>query len=197
MKISHHHAYGWRARSIFAALHLRPVNAQLSAAESALLQRWAKNRRVVVEVGVAEGGSAAEIREVMHPEGQMYLVDPYHLSGTFRFTQRVARRAVDSVDRGRVTWIEDFSLPAAERWDHPIDFLFIDGDHSVEGARRDWDAWSRWVVTGGLVALHDAATAAPGVDENCGPARIARAAIENPRWQIVDQADTTIVLQHQ
>jgi predicted O-methyltransferase YrrM len=196
VKITHHHAYGWRARSIFAALRLRPVNAQHSAAESALLKRCAKDRRLIVEIGVAEGGSAAEIRQVMHPEGDLYLIDPYHLSGAFRSTQRVAHRAVESVDRARVTWIEDFSIPAAVGWDRPIDLLFIDGDHSVEGARLDWDTWSPWVVQGGLVALHDASTTAPGVDEDCGPARVARAAVEDPRWHLIDQADTTIVLQH-
>lgn len=37
----------------------------------------------------------------------------------------------------------------------PIDFLFIDGDHTYEGVRADWLAWSPLVRPGGLVAFHD------------------------------------------
>lgn len=36
-----------------------------------------------------------------------------------------------------------------------IDFLFVDGDHTYEGVRADWLAWSPLVRPGGLVAFHD------------------------------------------
>ena len=36
-----------------------------------------------------------------------------------------------------------------------IDFLFIDGDHSYEGVRRDYEMYSPLVAPGGLVAFHD------------------------------------------
>jgi predicted O-methyltransferase YrrM len=37
----------------------------------------------------------------------------------------------------------------------PIRALFIDADHSCEGVRRDFDAWSKWVAPGGVVIFHD------------------------------------------
>ena len=38
----------------------------------------------------------------------------------------------------------------------PIDFLFIDGDHTYAGVRRDWELYSPLVRrNGGLVAFHD------------------------------------------
>ncbi len=37
----------------------------------------------------------------------------------------------------------------------PVDFLFIDGDHSYEGLRDDWQAWKDHVAGDGIVALHD------------------------------------------
>ncbi len=37
----------------------------------------------------------------------------------------------------------------------PIDFLFIDGDHSYEGVRQDFDMYSTLVRPGGLIAFHD------------------------------------------
>ena len=39
--------------------------------------------------------------------------------------------------------------------DRPLDFLFIDGDHSYEGVKRDFGYYSRFVRSGGFVAFHD------------------------------------------
>ena len=40
---------------------------------------------------------------------------------------------------------------------HPLDFLFIDGDHSYEGVREDFNMYSPLVRDGGLIAFHDIA----------------------------------------
>lgn len=36
-----------------------------------------------------------------------------------------------------------------------IDVLFIDGDHSYEGVKQDWEMYSPLVRSGGLVGFHD------------------------------------------
>jgi cephalosporin hydroxylase len=36
-----------------------------------------------------------------------------------------------------------------------LDFLFLDGDHSYEGVRADWEDYRGFVRPGGLVAFHD------------------------------------------
>ena len=38
---------------------------------------------------------------------------------------------------------------------NPVDFLFIDGDHTTAGARSDFEDYSPLVRPGGLVAFHD------------------------------------------
>ncbi|HWG17846.1 MAG TPA: class I SAM-dependent methyltransferase [Acidobacteriaceae bacterium] len=38
-----------------------------------------------------------------------------------------------------------------------VDFLFIDGDHSYEGVKQDWEMYSPLVRKGGLVVFHDVA----------------------------------------
>jgi predicted O-methyltransferase YrrM len=43
-----------------------------------------------------------------------------------------------------------------------IDFLWIDGDHSYEGARQDFLTYSAKVRPGGLVAFHDIVTKGDG-----------------------------------
>ena len=39
--------------------------------------------------------------------------------------------------------------------DEKVDFLFIDGDHTYEGVKRDFEMYSPLVKEGGIVAFHD------------------------------------------
>ena len=36
-----------------------------------------------------------------------------------------------------------------------IDFLFIDGDHTYKGIKRDFNMYSSLIKEGGIIALHD------------------------------------------
>ena len=43
----------------------------------------------------------------------------------------------------------------AAAWTAPLSFLFIDGGHGEEPARRDYDGWTPHVAPGGTLAIHD------------------------------------------
>ncbi len=47
------------------------------------------------------------------------------------------------------------SATVAHHWATPLSFLFIDGGHGVEPARRDYAGWTPKVASGGLLAIHD------------------------------------------
>lgn len=47
------------------------------------------------------------------------------------------------------------SEAVASVWTTPLAFLFIDGGHGVEPARRDYAGWTPHVVAGGVLAIHD------------------------------------------
>ncbi|MEM4674909.1 MAG: class I SAM-dependent methyltransferase, partial [Nitrososphaerota archaeon] len=49
--------------------------------------------------------------------------------------------------------------------DGKLDFLFIDGDHTYEGVKRDFEIYSPLVRRGGIIAFHDIV---PGPPENVG-----------------------------
>jgi hypothetical protein len=80
-----------------------------------------------VEIGVAEGASAVTLRQVMSPQGSLWLIDPFHVSRVHRLNamKRVAHRAVDDIDNGCVVWINKFSFEAVNGWVDPINFLLI------------------------------------------------------------------------
>jgi len=47
------------------------------------------------------------------------------------------------------------SAEAARQWSGPIRLLFIDGDHSYEASKLDFESWAPFVVPGGIVVFHD------------------------------------------
>jgi len=58
-----------------------------------------------------------------------------------------------------VLWIEEMGKDAPRNPEVaallPVDFIFIDGDHSWDGIRGDWESWSGHIAPNGIVALHD------------------------------------------
>lgn len=50
------------------------------------------------------------------------------------------------------------SHTVARYWTSTVSFLFIDGGHGAEVARRDYQGWSGFVASGGILAIHDVFT---------------------------------------
>lgn len=72
-----------------------------------------------------------------------------------------------------------------------VDFIFIDGDHSYDGLRGDWEAWSVNTIPGGIIALHDSQNR-----NNCGSELYTKEDILNdPGFTVVDRVDSLTVLQ--
>jgi hypothetical protein len=65
---------------VFAWAGLRAPIAQHTLAEHEALMRHARAASTIVEIGVAEGASAAGLREAMRGDGTLFLIDPFHLS---------------------------------------------------------------------------------------------------------------------
>jgi len=47
------------------------------------------------------------------------------------------------------------SAAVAAVWSTPAGLVFIDGGHTEEAARRDYDGWARHVAPGGVLVIHD------------------------------------------
>jgi predicted O-methyltransferase YrrM len=117
---------------------------------------------VCVEIGSAQGGSTCHIAFALKENlaGRLYAIDPHGPTAwnddgpveTFPILSRNLRRCGVSeyVEIVRAT-----SEEAARGWTRPIDFLFIDGDHSYEGVRRDWELFSPFLGEFGVAVLHD------------------------------------------
>lgn len=47
------------------------------------------------------------------------------------------------------------SKVAARKWATPLGMVFIDGGHSLDAVMTDYQSWSRHIVPGGILAVHD------------------------------------------
>jgi predicted O-methyltransferase YrrM len=81
------------------------------------------------------------------------LVDPTTgLFDTLPFFRRtIASAGLEDV----VVAVVGESAAVAGHWHAPLSMLFIDGGHGAEPAQSDYDGWAPWVMTDGLLAIHD------------------------------------------
>jgi predicted O-methyltransferase YrrM len=84
------------------------------------------------------------------------LVDP--ATGVMDTLPIFRRTVYDAGLEGSVVAVVGDSSAVAAAWATPLAFLFIDGGHGAEPARRDYEGWTPQVAPGGLLAIHDVFT---------------------------------------
>jgi predicted O-methyltransferase YrrM len=139
-------------------LGLAQAQTQTTVGERECLAKHAAGRNRLVEIGVWHGVTTRRLKMAMNPGGLLYAVDPFPCGRLgFSMQQRIAHKEVASATGGSVRWLRLESEKAAPLvlGEGPVDFVFIDGDHSYEALERDWTLWSRGLSSGGVVALHD------------------------------------------
>lgn len=142
------------------------IQGWLTDPQVAFLYRTAMEARrgAIVEIGSFCGKSTVVLAIGTRSGSNLpvYAIDPHigsieqnaELNG--RSSEEIFRQNIEQAGvLDVVTPIVKKSADAANGWNQPIAFLWIDGDHSYEGAKSDFDLFSPWVVEGGVIAFHD------------------------------------------
>lgn len=158
-------ARAWgRARGIAGFIGEREIQALVMLACGAAFAVEAENPAVMLEIGSFKGKSCVALATVaqelrlpalvsVDPHTAPSATDPGLEEGS---SYEAFLGALDAA--GVQQWVEvhrKTSAEAAAEWARPIRLLWIDGDHTWEGARADFEAFAPFLVPGGIVAVHD------------------------------------------
>ncbi|MGH7992284.1 MAG: class I SAM-dependent methyltransferase [Limisphaerales bacterium] len=128
--------------------------------------------QVIVEIGTANGGTLVAWCALAQPRAVIVSIDlPGGMhGGGYAYWRSFIYRRFAQPEQSLHLWRADSHLPGTrERLQtllppQGIDFLFIDGDHTYEGVKADFEMYSPLVRKGGLVALHDICVHPPEMD---------------------------------
>jgi len=108
----------------------------------------------IVEIGSYKGLSTVflALGAIHNGRGEMVLACDPHREGTYKEFQNTIRSfQLKKVVKPAIMTSEE----CASQWDKPVRLLWIDGDHSYTSVQKDVRLWSRYLIPGGIIALHD------------------------------------------
>ena len=121
---------------------------------------YSRQPKNILEIGVYKGGTLRAWTNVVSPDANIIGLDlpGGSFGGGFtedevgdieslaQYNQTIKLIAADSHDKKTVKKIAEFA---------PFDFIFIDADHTYEGAKTDFDNYMPLLAEDGVMALHD------------------------------------------
>lgn len=126
----------------------------------------------IVEIGNFRGKSTVALAKGAPNPVEIFTIDPHKKWPKNDPTFGPEDRKVllqNLLDYEVLNQVRPIDLPSgvpSKGWNNPISFLFVDGDHSYRGCKRDFLNWHPHVKRGGIMAFHDANknhTGVPGV----------------------------------
>ena len=117
--------------------------------------------KVCVELGTWQGASAIPVALAIRRWGGVltcvdtWSEDIYHAAQTSPWLLVTCARNVVAAGVTNVRLWPATTLEAAANWTEPIDYLYIDADHSYDSVWADLVAWMPYVRKGGLIIGDD------------------------------------------
>lgn len=172
---------------------------QTSPDERKALIKYTSTAKSIAEIGVFEGYNTREFAINSPAEAVIYAIDPF-----FKGKLGLSYLKIIAVNdwkkhhvRNKIKIIRGLSWDVFSRLDKTFDFIFIDGDHSFEAVKRDFELYSTKLAAGGTIAFHDARVFNNGwTKADWGPVRLIEEIIKsNKGWRIVEQVDSAVFIQ--
>ena len=117
----------------------------------------------ILEIGTASGGTLFLFTRIAVPDALLISLDlPSGPGGGGYPASKIPLYQAFALPEQRLELIRDDSHDPAVHsrivglvGEQGLDFLFIDGDHSYDGVKRDYEMYGPLVKPGGLIAFHD------------------------------------------
>lgn len=146
---------------LFSSNQLNHGVASLQIDEAALLYRLGRSATTgpVVEIGRFKGGSTFIFAASMRDGVELWSYDLHVALRPDLPGERLdaeLRAALDHYGLAHKVHLIVGDSRTAQPPARPLELLFIDGDHSYEGAKADYEVWGPRVRPGGHMLFHDA-----------------------------------------
>jgi len=145
---------GWLSREEAIALHAYAAEVETGA---------------IIEVGSYRGRSTIALSAGARPGIPVYAIEPHEAmsdacTGTFGPDDRgeFYKSMLRSEAYRNVRLLNVSSEVVTPGWTTPVGLLWIDGDHSEPGVRRDWACWRPHLAPGATVVFDNAHNSAVG-----------------------------------
>jgi glycosyltransferase involved in cell wall biosynthesis/GT2 family glycosyltransferase/predicted O-methyltransferase YrrM len=173
-------------RNTFDRLYLKPGtkqrrnNSMQIPLEIENLQLTVVNRqpKIIVEIGTANGGTLARWLEVPSAEIVISIDYPIGIHGGQGFEERTYVIS-DALEQANLTNKQFFAINGDSKDPYlverlreilngkKIDFLFIDGDHTYQGVKGDYDLYEQFLNENSIVGFHDINDSQFHAEANC------------------------------
>ena len=113
---------------------------------------------IFVEIGAFKGKSAVymvELFKAFNKPMKFYAIDIFEEITPYGDYYTEYLNNIKPVEEYIITLKGDSSSAAKQFKDKSIDFLFIDGDHSYKGVKKNLIAWTPKIKQGGVISGHD------------------------------------------
>lgn len=125
----------------------------------------AKKPKTILEIGTANGGTLFLTAKLAHPEAHIIsldLPDGQFGGGYPSFKEEFYKSFASknqSIDLIRADSHQLSSLNQVKKMlgDKKLDYLFIDGDHTYEGVKQDYEMYAPLTDNSAMIAFHDIA----------------------------------------
>jgi predicted O-methyltransferase YrrM len=112
--------------------------------------------KLILEIGTMRGGTLFLFSNIAHEEATLISVDLQQYPLQSRLIRSIFKKKQKIyLIQGDSHNIETLKKIKAILKDNKVDFLFIDGDHSYEGVKKDFEMYSPLVRKDGIIAFHD------------------------------------------
>jgi hypothetical protein len=118
---------------------------------------------VGAEIGVASGDNALSILKIL-PMKKLFLIDPYLKTDTNPYlkawgSEKLTRAESEAKRKlakfSSIEWLNITSDAAAKRVGSNLDFVYVDGVHSFEGVKSDFELYYPLLNEDGIIGGHD------------------------------------------
>ena len=152
--------FSYRGKGYFKIIEPRQNPFEIEALYDMVCELGARR---IIEIGTARGGTLYLWLQAASADATVVSVDlpGGEFGGAYPacripFYQSFARDGQDlHLLRDDSHQTQTFNSVKQLFADQPVDFLFIDGDHTYEGVKTDFEMYGPLVRPGGLIAFHD------------------------------------------